>query len=255
MYKYNWNKKNICNNCGIHGHLFYSCKRPIMSYGIICFRKNIHTDKIEYLLVRRKDSLGYVDLLRGKFNLYNEFCIKQLINEMTKEEIFNIKNCDYEILWEKLWNKKNEKIDHKMIDKFNYIKENKIHLFDISSNWEEPEWGFPKGRRNGTENDYECSVREFQEETGYKLSDLTIVNNLGFVEEIFTGSNAKSYKHKYYICKMNYHSTTCADNYQKDEIGAMEWCSYEECLNKIRNYNYEKISIMHRIHYLINNNI
>ena len=63
------NKKQrlyICNNCGIHGHLFYKCKKPIMSFGIICYRYNIYSKEIEYLLICRKDSLGYVDFLRGK---------------------------------------------------------------------------------------------------------------------------------------------------------------------------------------------
>jgi 8-oxo-dGTP pyrophosphatase MutT (NUDIX family) len=32
--------------------------------------------------------------------------------------------------------------------------------------WEEPEWGFPKGRRDTQESDWVCALREFKEETG-----------------------------------------------------------------------------------------
>ena len=68
-------KKYICNNCGAYGHLFYKCKKPIMSFGVISYRIG-SDDKIEYLMIRRKDSLGYVDFLRGKYNQYNDFHLK-----------------------------------------------------------------------------------------------------------------------------------------------------------------------------------
>ena len=41
------------------------------------------------------------------------------------------------------------------------------------SDWTEQEWGFPKGRRNFQEKDYDCAIREFTEETGYsKIFDI-----------------------------------------------------------------------------------
>ena len=65
------NINNYCNNCGTKGHIFYQCKQPITSVGIIVFRKGQH-DKREYLLIRRKDSLGYVEFMRGKYNIYSK---------------------------------------------------------------------------------------------------------------------------------------------------------------------------------------
>ena len=100
--KRKWKKRNVCNNCGMQGHLFFSCKRPIMSFGIICYRYNPIRKINEFLLVRRKDSLGYVDFLRGKFNIYNDFHIKQLVAEMTHYEIVGILNNDYSQLWSNL---------------------------------------------------------------------------------------------------------------------------------------------------------
>ena len=250
-----WKKKCVCNNCGLYGHLFFSCKRPIMSFGIICYRTN--KENIEYLMIRRKDTLGYVDFLRGKYNINNDFHIKKLFYEMTCYEINNIINNDYTYLWRKLWNKPNEKCDNRNIDKFNYIKLNKVDIILSSNNdkWVEPEWGFPKGRRNGKENDYECSIREFEEETGYKSENLVIIKNLSFVEEVFTGSNAKSYKHKYYLCKLDMNDTLYEDNFQKTEIGDMKWVDYEGCLKLIREYNYEKKNLLKKINNLLNNNL
>ena len=41
--------KNICNNCGRQGHIFYQCKLPISSFGIIIFKKI--DGKFKYLML------------------------------------------------------------------------------------------------------------------------------------------------------------------------------------------------------------
>jgi 8-oxo-dGTP pyrophosphatase MutT (NUDIX family) len=243
-------QKYLCNNCGNYGHLFYNCKKPITSLGIICIR---YTDKYEYLLVQRKDSLGYVDFLRGKYNEYNEYQLTNIILEMTVAEIDNIKTKKYKELWDKLWNKVNEKYEQKNEDKYNYIKEHKRELLNNNC-WTEPEWGFPKGRRNFKEKDLECALREFEEETGYSKNNLKIIKNLNPFDEIFTGSNFKSYKHKYFLAKIDYEDSINESNFQKSEIGNMGWFSYEEAIQKIRDYNIEKIELLTCIHHLLQNN-
>ena len=67
-----------CNNCGKPGHLFHQCKHPITSLGIIAFREN--NGCLEYLMIRRKDTLGYVDFLRGKYSLNNVLYLKNIID-------------------------------------------------------------------------------------------------------------------------------------------------------------------------------
>jgi 8-oxo-dGTP pyrophosphatase MutT (NUDIX family) len=245
-------QKLLCNNCGNNGHLFYNCKKPITSFGIVCFRITPYNKK-EYLLVQRKDSLGYVDFLRGKYNETNDFQLKNIINEMTTEEQHDILNCSYNELWDKLWNKKNEKYEYKNEEKYNYIKKNKEYLFVNSLKWDEPEWGFPKGRRNFRERDIDCGLREFEEETGYSKYKLIIIKNLNPFEEIFTGSNLKSYKHKYFLTKINYEDSINDTNYQKSEIGNMKWFTYEKCVEKIRFYNIEKINLITSINKLLEN--
>jgi hypothetical protein len=68
---------------------------------------------------------------------------------------------------------------------------------DCYEQWDEPEWGFPKGRRNNQEKDYETAVREFSEETGVISRYLRNIQNIYPFEENIMGSNYKSYKHKY----------------------------------------------------------
>jgi len=244
------NQKILCNNCGNNGHLFYNCRKPITSFGIVCYRINPQNE-IEYLLVQRKDSLGYVDFLRGKYNELNDFQLKNIINEMTEEEKNNIINYSYNELWDKLWNKPNEKYEIKNKEKFNYIKSHKSSLFNNNITWDEPEWGFPKGRRNFKEKDIDCGLREFEEETGYSKNLLIIIKNLNPFEEIFTGSNLKSYKHKYFLTKINYINSLDDTKFQTSEIGNMKWFTYDVCIQKIRHYNIEKINLLKSINQLI----
>ena len=258
---------NYCNNCGKIGHLYHQCKMPITSIGIIVYRIN-HDNNLEYLMIRRKDTLGYIDFMRGKYSVYNKDYIINMLKQMTNQEKENIKNMSFESLWKCIWGNEHISNQYKSEEltsreKFNLLKKgilNKNEFYNMDmlieySNtfplWDEPEWGFPKGRRNYQEKDYECAIREFCEETGFKNNKLKNIQNILPFEEIFTGSNYKSYKHKYYLNFMNYHDTTNTDNYEKSEVSKMEWKTYQECIESIRPYNLEKIKLITNINNML----
>jgi hypothetical protein len=69
-------------------------------------------------------------------------------------------------------------------------------------------------------------------------------------EEIFTGSNYKSYKHKYYVAIME-NSLEKTNSYQRTEVSKMEWKTYEECIESIRPYNLEKIKLITNINNML----
>lgn len=256
------NKTNTCNNCGKNGHLFHQCKLPITSYGIILFRSS---DKgIQYLMIRRKDSFGYIDLIRGKYSSYNLEQIQKSVDEMSSQEKERLKYESFDNLWKMLWGDNNG-IQYKGEEiasskKFEIIKNGiqsnneKITLDNIIENsktkWEETEWEFPKGRRNFQEKDLECALREFEEETGYSSKDVTIIENLLPFEELFIGSNHKSYKHKYYLAYMK-DTIDILQNYQKTEVSKVEWKVLDDCLESIRPYNLEKKQIIRNINKVI----
>ena len=252
-------KYSFCNNCGKQGHLYHQCKRPITSIGIVAFRK--HDSKLQYLMICRKNSLGYVDFMRGKYKLHNHLLIRNLIDEMTNEEKQNILTNDFNYLWTDLWGEyvgmqyRSEETSAR--DKFKALQHgiklksskeyNLKSLIDESkTNWKMPEWGFPKGRRNYQENDISCALREFEEETGYHRKNIHIIQNIIPFEEIFTGSNFKSYKHKYYIGIINNECKPTSD-FQQSEVSEVKWLDLEECLNIIRPYNLEKKEILIQI--------
>ena len=241
----------ICNNCGKQGHMFHQCKMPITSYGIILFR--VENNHIQYLMIRRKDSFGYIDFLRGKYSPYNIENIQNVVNQMSLNEKNNLLNEPFENLWLKMWDniannqykseeiascKKFETIKNGILinDKFVVLKD----IIEASNtNWVETEWEFPKGRRNYQEKDLDCALREFEEETGLSKKEIKIVENTIPFEEIFLGSNHKSYKHKYFLA---YTDKTNDDlnNYQQTEVSKLDWKTLEECLESIRPYNLEK---------------
>jgi 8-oxo-dGTP pyrophosphatase MutT (NUDIX family) len=230
-----------CNNCGKQGHLHGDCKIPITSIGIIVFRYNKNKER-EYLMIRRKDTFGYVEFSKGKYNINNEDCLLNWIDEMTfheKQKVINIIN-----------QKKNNEtpLDDYTCKLFeNLIKQSKTY-------WTEPEWGFPKGRRNHQERDIVCGTREFCEETGVKKEKIKIIENIIPYEETFMGSNYKSYKHKYYIAYMdNCNDLKTPTTYQKTEVSKMEWKNIDEAYTCIRPYNLEKKEMLEKIHNMLNN--
>jgi 8-oxo-dGTP pyrophosphatase MutT (NUDIX family) len=247
--------KNICNNCGRQGHMFYQCKLPISSYGIVLFHEFDGIRK--FLMLRRKDSYGYIDFIRGKYSITNEFQIQSIIDEMSIHEKERIIKFSFNKLWTDMWldsknSHKNEEFNsekkfYQITDKSNLININTF-LDKSKTSWIETEWEFPKGRRNFNENDLECALREFEEETGINKENISIIENLLSFEEVFIGTNLKAYKHKYFLAYLNKNnSITNLDNYQISEVSKLEWKTYDECLESIRPYNLEKKKLITNI--------
>jgi len=266
------NNSTFCNNCGNNGHIFYQCKQPITSVGIIVYRNSNNdinkTVDPEYLLIRRKDTIGYVEFMRGKYNIHSKMYLLNIISEMTNDEKERLLTESFDSLWNKLWGndirnqyRSEEKVSREKFESLkngivlnndDYSLETLINEANKIHQWEETEWGFPKGRHNNQEKDLSCALREFEEETGISRSNINIIHNIIPFEEIFTGSNYKSYKHKYYVAYMN-NDIEIMNSYQHTEVSKMEWKSYESAMNLIRTYNLEKKEVLTRVNTLITN--
>ena len=248
----------LCNNCGKIGHTFNQCKLPIISYGIILFR--FSSKGLEFLMLRRKDTFGYIDFIRGKYNPYNICHLQNIVNEMSCTEKSMILTMDFEGLWRQMWGntpnsqyKNEEFLSAKKMDTITagvMINNEIITLKDLveksKTNWTETEWEFPKGRRNHKEKDLECALREFEEETGISQHKISVIENILPFEEIFIGSNHKSYKHKYFLACMN-NSEELLSNFQVTEVSKLDWKTLDECLESIRPYNLEKKKLITNI--------
>lgn len=116
----------LCANCGGTGHVYRICHHPITSFGVICYRWSYDAHNRaylpQYLMVRRKDSLCYVEFIRGKYSLHNKEYIVKLFQNMTPDEREHIRTDDFDALWYAFWqadcNKNYMKEYHNAKDKF-----------------------------------------------------------------------------------------------------------------------------------------
>jgi 8-oxo-dGTP pyrophosphatase MutT (NUDIX family) len=172
-------------------------------------------------MIRRKESFGYCDYIKNRSRSYSRPFLRNVIDEMTIKEKNIIKN------------KYNDDVTNELIETSETI-------------WLEPEWGFPKGRRNNNEKDLDCGLREFQEETGIELNHIQLIENINPYEELFIGSNLKSYKQKYYLAYTK-DDDVDLNKFQKSEVSKIDWFDINRCTNHIRPYNVEKIKMIHSI--------
>jgi len=247
----------ICKNCNKPYHTLKQCKYPITSYGIILFR--FFQKEIQYLMIRRKNSFGYIDFIKGEYNENNLEYLQSLIDEMSHDEknmIINTEIENFNLLWKKMWDDKiKTNLFNSSKQKFSNLKKNgilQILIDNSKTNWYETEWEFPKGRKNYAEKEIECASREFQEETGINISRINIIENIYPFEEIFVGTNNKTYKNKYFLAYTNLnHVENDLLNFRLSEVSKIEWKNLNDCIHSIRPYSSEKINLINNIQSII----
>lgn len=189
-------------------------KEPIMSYGIIaytgsgCTRSDLdNKSNIRFLLYQRRDTFEYIDFLRGLWK--DEEQVREMISMMTPDERERLLNYNFEDLWKDLWADRElsgsptmPPADISAYNKFMIISKKIPDIIATTqSRTKETLWGFPKGKKNNfSENEIDCALREFSEETKIQPSYITNIINTPFVEK-FQGSNGKIYSTLYYLCK------------------------------------------------------
>lgn len=292
-----------CQNCGEPGHVSRNCILPVTSFGIILFDRDTHKtvddselstchildrDRIQhqppvtneivqtrYLLVRRRDSMSYVELLRGKYNPQDVRFIYQMLTEMTIAERDKIRKSTFDIMWHDLWSRSFGNFGNAgsaeyltAAAKFSNLKKGyNLHngsrftlqtaLKATKSVFAQPEWGFAKGRRSKKEKDLQCAKREFGEETGFQEHEYDLSSQLGPVSESFRGSNRVFYKHIYFVARSKVkRKKICIDPHnleQMSEIGDIGWFTCDEALSMFRAYDIEKKCLLMRLDATISN--
>ena len=212
------------------------------------------------LLIKRKDTIGYVEFMRGKYDLQNKKYIIKLFELMTEEEKKRLLEVnDFDTLRDMMGMNKNARPYKNEYDiaklKFNDLRDGKFGynleaiLNETPNIWDEAEWGLPKGRRHLRESDKDCAIREFKEESGFNDEDFILMENVKPLEEVYTGINGIRYKHIYFFakCITDKLPSINPDNFaQTTEIGAIGWFFYKDAMKKIRPYHREKINVVRK---------
>lgn len=273
----------ICTNCSQPGHLSKLCHQPITSYGVILFRvrggwsqaeallqgsvtglEGLQSN-LEYLLIQRKDTIAFIEIMRGKYRTTDHDYIKQHLSHTTVEEREKLLTQDFDTLWESLWgppqegshNYKNEKEQARQkLDALRPIIGTLIK--ESGEPWDTPEWGFPKGRRENGESEYGCAMRELWEETNIRENEIYPIRNMEPIRELFYGTNGIQYSHKYYMAytpvglgEEPIEIAAQSNKHIEQEVRAMKWMTFDEAIKHIRPENPEKRQVLLRVHKLL----
>ena len=286
---YRGSHKNFCTNCGGNGHVFRQCIAPVTSYGVIMVRAanpfnleeclvssssavtGMEQEALQFLLIQRRDSLGFIELIRGRYKATDVDYIRLHLGGITKDEQQRYRDGPFDVLWNSMWG-----LNHSHLYKNEFetamAKWELIHKGVTDANgklWtvddliasaepakDTPEWGFPKGRRDAQESDYICAMREMEEETGVKERDVVAIQNIEPLIESFFGSNHVNYCHKYFIVwvppsiNIKFNSE---NDHMRREIGDIQWLSLDQALARIRPENIEKKEVLLRAASLFRN--
>ena len=207
-----------------------------------------------FLLVSRKHSLGYVEFLRGNYDISdNNESVYHLFMQMTENEIQMIFSQTFDELWHDLWKKNAKKSTYTKeylasMEKFNFI----VPLFDKNSfkpDYPINEWGFPKGKKRINEPSISCAIRECCEETSLVRTELCMLTGVNALVENMTGTDNKKYKHVYYLSIIEElrNLSIQTDNYHFIEIDMAGWFKKNNANNLIRPYHTEKLRIIDEI--------
>ena len=242
-----------CNNCGGKGHLFRTCTDPVLSCGILLIDKPnlpVSPADVNVLMIRRKDSMSFAEFMRGKYEAENTDYVARLVKNMTLKEQANVASEPFETLWRNLWGDDRMSTDFAISrEKFNQLDRYGL-VRDNLSEYTEPEWGFPKGRRARGESDLDCALREFAEETNVPRAAFIVLKNI-VLEETFLGLNGIRYRHVYFIALLKQPGMIDLKQrftpMQRREISGIAWKSFTEAQAHVRPHHVERMGMLNQL--------
>lgn len=227
--------------------------KSIRSYGIILFR--VRNNNPEYLMVCRKSTYCYVDFILGKYNDKNTEYLKFMIQNMTHDERNAIIAKSFEELWLELYSYSRTPSGafyEYVKTKFTRIKNQFLVLNDvIVCKYRYPEWGFPKGRPNNSEDPFDCANRELYEETRIQKGTYQVINSILPFEERYVGTNGIGYRNVFFVAQATKNCSAYLDksnSAQSREIGYIRWVSAEDAKGLFRAHEESKHTILKSIH-------
>ena len=194
--------------------------------------------------------MSFAEFMRGKYDPNDEPYVSTLIKNMTLKEQAGIATDTFESLWKQLWGDDRTSSDYAPSrDKFNQLDRVRLMRNNLSE-YIEPEWGFPKGRRMRGETDLACAVREFGEETNIPRDAYVVLKNIVF-EETFMGLNNIRYRHVYFVALLTHPELVNLSQrftpMQRREISAIGWKTMDEAESLVRPHHTERRGMLSQL--------
>ena len=267
----------LCIKCGGEGHTNRCCKEPVTSFGLVVFTRgrpgfpkgriylHEHTQclhhkdvpdfcnrdsksgEILFLLVERKDTVGFLNLVQGSYpemEPYKSKKISRYLGELTCEERNALTSWSFEELWKIAGSDKKD--ISKAQNKFKNLDIEKL-VANSTCLYREADYLMPKGRLKFAESTRQCAIREFSEETGYSRNDVHLLSISPYVEQ-FTGTDGKTYRNVFYVAQLkdnaHIHTKLGEDPNQSKEVRNIGWFDIDECIELMRDYHQDKKDIL-----------
>jgi len=230
-----------------------------------------YKNELFFLRIQRKDTIGFIDLVRGKYADRDTDYIRTLCTIMTRSEHELLLTKTFDELWNTIWVNNTESSIRKYKRcfivakrKFNFLKEGYIDsktnenitlksIVDKCDPYFETEWGFPKGRRERNETNMQCAFREVYEETGLKINkDYILRNDYKPIKLTFVGINKLRYQHLFYVGEVKDFSKFSIrinkrNRFQTSEIRDIKWFTIQDIYKQTRHYNKHEFVLIKNI--------
>lgn len=230
-----------------------------LSHGVAMCKYNKNTNgvpEVKILMVKRRYTYAYFSFVFGYYKKHNKKRIQHLFNNMTFGEKIDILSMNFSNMWYRLWlcepeknydkYKQNTATEHQIKNLDYYFRKRKKfesiflrddgkllrRLINNSKNASTP-WEIPKGGANSNEQDLNCAVREFEEETGISPDKYTVLWNVNPIMSSHKDDNI-IYKSNYYVAYLNNNNNNWSPKVnfnsaqQLAEVERVQWVSLAE---------------------------
>jgi 8-oxo-dGTP pyrophosphatase MutT (NUDIX family) len=210
----------------------------------------VSAEETRILMIRRKDSMSFAEFMRGKYDPEDISYVSTLVKNMTLKEQASIASDSFESLWRQMWGDDRMTNDYvQSRERFHQLDRMSLMRNNISE-YTEPEWGFPKGRRMRGESDLACALREFDEETNIPRDSFVVLKNM-ILDETFMGLNHVQYKHVYFVALLKQPDMVNVNQkltpVQRREISGIGWKTFGEAEALVRPHHVERRGMLEQL--------
>lgn len=208
--------------------------RERLSLGIACVRFN--ASKPEILMIQKRHTYNFSLFVHGKYNPNDISEILRLLNGMTVEEKLDLLSLNFSQVWYRIWlDSTSRSVNYytaKSKFESNFAADGGVKLRRLinKSTHGECVWEIPKGRKkNKTESDAQCAMREFYEETKVSKGSyylwLNAKRTYSYVDE------GTKYINQYFIAYTRHNIEPRVDFKSPDqieEVANIKWMDIED---------------------------